>query len=366
MFHICSLSAHWLDNIAPAQHKISDALWGQHDYLLDVKPLPTKLRKLSIPKVLLKQHARLDDAIYKGPYGLVVSQRVVSAIQGRDADGFEKFDIDVMVGGSRKATSGYSLLNVWRVIDCVNLTASKARAYRKEESEASHIEHLTTSRNDPYAQLIIDPTRVPEDVFIFCPRHYLKVICVRTSIVSSLKKAGCTGFAFHKLRNQVEQAADRRQTLARIRREVRVGQSDGRTFGAHDEADHEEPPLTWPEVSKEAGIRIPKKSAMALRLHQTSIVGRQEIYSGRMALDATAELRRCIAAWPRHYLVISDDGRGGYFVLDTSKAIDGDCPVLYCDHEAQRGMLAHPEVAATTLGAWIRRLQRGGEAMRRA
>jgi hypothetical protein len=95
-----------------------------------------------------------------------------------------------------------------------------------------------------------------------------------------------------------------------------------------------------------------------------------DLYDHIKAIESTLRLREWKELdWPMHLVCISEDGRGGYFALDLSKNKDGDCPVVYFDHELAKidkktGRITPQfEVAAKTFSAWIKRLKRGGSAM---
>lgn len=94
------------------------------------------------------------------------------------------------------------------------------------------------------------------------------------------------------------------------------------------------------------------------------------MFDGAMAVEETKRLRAWKElVWPKHLVCISEDGRGGYFALDLSKITDGDCPVVYFDHELAEidkktgKIVPQFEVAAKTFDAWVKRLKRGGSAL---
>jgi hypothetical protein len=59
---------------------------------------------------------------------------------------------------------------------------------------------------------------------------------------------------------------------------------------------------------------------------------------------------------PRHLVPFSPDGWGNHFCLDTSRMKDGECPVVFWDHEM--GSDQTPTVVCATFLAWL------GEAMK--
>ncbi|MBX3364544.1 MAG: SMI1/KNR4 family protein [Phycisphaeraceae bacterium] len=70
-------------------------------------------------------------------------------------------------------------------------------------------------------------------------------------------------------------------------------------------------------------------------------------------------------AWPKHLLVIGEDGRGGDYCLDLSKSDGQDCPVVYHDHELDNfenpSGISTPsiEIKSPSFEKWLKRVVRG-------
>jgi hypothetical protein len=75
--------------------------------------------------------------------------------------------------------------------------------------------------------------------------------------------------------------------------------------------------------------------------------------------------------WPKGHIPIADDGRGGYFALDTSRTKAGDCPVVYFDHELadvdkKSGAITPSfEPCDDTFAAWLKRVKNGSTGLPR-
>jgi hypothetical protein len=70
--------------------------------------------------------------------------------------------------------------------------------------------------------------------------------------------------------------------------------------------------------------------------------------------------------WPDHMLVIAADGRGGDYCLDVSGIKDGDCPVVYHDHELDEidedtgAITPSFEKVKPTFAAWLKQVATTG------
>ncbi|MBX3390532.1 MAG: SMI1/KNR4 family protein [Phycisphaeraceae bacterium] len=52
---------------------------------------------------------------------------------------------------------------------------------------------------------------------------------------------------------------------------------------------------------------------------------------------------------------VMGDGAGNHFCLDTAAIKDGDCPVVFWDHEHSRGMMQRPERVSVRFAVWLQR-----------
>jgi hypothetical protein len=75
--------------------------------------------------------------------------------------------------------------------------------------------------------------------------------------------------------------------------------------------------------------------------------------------------------WPKTHVPIADDGRGGYFALDTTRTKAGDCPVVYFDHELadvdkkSGAITPNFEPCDDTFAAWLKRVKNGSTGLPR-
>jgi len=58
---------------------------------------------------------------------------------------------------------------------------------------------------------------------------------------------------------------------------------------------------------------------------------------------------------PHRLIPLMNDGSGNHECLDTSKIKDGDCPVVFWDHEHPRGILQSPKRISVSFTAWLKR-----------
>jgi len=54
---------------------------------------------------------------------------------------------------------------------------------------------------------------------------------------------------------------------------------------------------------------------------------------------------------PSHLVPVMNDGAGNHFCLDTSTCVNGECPVVFWDHE--QGVNQKPEVVASSFDIWM-------------
>lgn len=66
-----------------------------------------------------------------------------------------------------------------------------------------------------------------------------------------------------------------------------------------------------------------------------------------------AEREKFSPILPRHLIPILPDGSGSHYCLDTSKSSQGECPVVFWDHNANEEQV--PEVVDRDFGSWIAR-----------
>lgn len=56
---------------------------------------------------------------------------------------------------------------------------------------------------------------------------------------------------------------------------------------------------------------------------------------------------------PHSLVPIMNDGSGNNYCLDTSKLVNGECPVVFWDHEHEHGDKQTPEIVAPDFATWI-------------
>jgi hypothetical protein len=57
-----------------------------------------------------------------------------------------------------------------------------------------------------------------------------------------------------------------------------------------------------------------------------------------------------------HRLIpLMNDGFGNHYCLDTKYIVDGECPIVFWDHEHPRGELQVPKKVSVNLAAWLSR-----------
>ena len=52
-------------------------------------------------------------------------------------------------------------------------------------------------------------------------------------------------------------------------------------------------------------------------------------------------------------VAVCPDGMGNHYCLDTGKMVDGECPVVFWDHEDPDGGQQEPEVEAASFAEWL-------------
>ena len=56
---------------------------------------------------------------------------------------------------------------------------------------------------------------------------------------------------------------------------------------------------------------------------------------------------------PDHLVPIMNDGAGNHYCLDTSRLHDGECPVVFWDHEHQDGPDQSPDQVSPSFDRWL-------------
>lgn len=287
-------------------------------------------------------------------FGYVVSQRVVHLLQDVPRSQLECYPIRIRSPRRSPQSPAYFLMNFCRAVDALNLTATQVEVSTTEPD----LEHLHFVDRGPAMEYVVDPDRLAVGVQAFVLQR-LQTPCVSAELADRLRRARLVDLDIQPLRNRREPEAHRRATLDELRRQVRRAR-----------ARLAKPVSTVREVSgleRALGIKVPSRVRAFWRNRENLIYKWGEVYDVGRAVSETETLRQWKQLnWPHELVVVSDDGRGGYFALDLRGAPREDSPVVYFDHELgvvdkQTGSITPTlERAAPTFDAWIQRLARGG------
>jgi cell wall assembly regulator SMI1 len=67
--------------------------------------------------------------------------------------------------------------------------------------------------------------------------------------------------------------------------------------------------------------------------------------------NASAERFEMEPRMPWHLVPVMNDGAGNHYCLDTARSVDGECPVVFWDHEQESSQT--PAVMAPSFGQWF-------------
>jgi hypothetical protein len=240
-------------------------------------------------------------------------------------------------------------MNVHRVVDCFNLTASQAQL----NPAAVDLDVLCALGG---VEDFIDPARVPPTVACWTSQ-FLRGTFVTGPLAKALLATRPKYADLIPVRLERETPAEREAALARIRRE-------------YDEAMKKKPPpapkVTISELPLPEVVAAFFASNTRRDFRNVDVFDSDACSSAMGSLLAWKDLR-----WPKSHIPIADDGRGGYFALDTSRTKAGDCPVVYFDHELadvdkkSGAITPNFEPCDDTFAAWLKRVKNGSTGLPR-
>jgi hypothetical protein len=282
----------------------------------------------------------------------IISARCAELFVTHAANDVEIIPLVVLTSPRLRPAPPYFLLNVHRVVDCVNVTASKLIVL----SGTPDIDLLSTCPGVEGDEEVIDPACMPESVRCFSAR-YLRDTFVTGPLAKALLATRPKYADLIPVRLKRETPAQRTAALARIRRE-------------YDEAMKKKaPPAPKVAISE---LAVPEVVAAFFASDTRRDFRNVEVFdadgcsSAMGSLLAWKDLR-----WPKTHIPIADDGRGGYFALDTTRTKAGDCPVIYFDHELadvdkkSGAITPNFEPCDDTFAAWLKRVKNGSTGLPR-
>lgn len=112
-------------------------------------------------------------------------------------------------------------------------------------------------------------------------------------------------------------------------------------------------------AEQELGVTLPASYKTFLETFGWGDVGYKQIYGlgdgvpeYQNVVKSTYDERHEVEPPMRHDLVpLANDGFGNHNCLDTSKLVDGECPVVFWNHEL--GSDQEPELVVATFAAWL-------------
>jgi hypothetical protein len=279
----------------------------------------------------------------------LLSDRCASLFQELAAEDVELFPVPVATSVKLRPAPPYFLMNVHRVVDCFNLTKSEAEL----PPRGADLDVLCSLAVE---EDFIDPSRIPPTVACWTSRYFGGTF-VTGPLAKALLATRPKYADLIPVRLKRETPAQRTAALARIRRE-------------YDEAMKKKPP----PAPKVAISELPLPEVVAAffasdarrDFRNVDVFDSDACSSAMGSLLAWKDLR-----WPKGHIPIADDGRGGYFALDTSRTKAGDCPVVYFDHELadvdkkSGAITPNFEPCDDTFAAWLKRVKNGSTGLPR-
>jgi len=289
-------------------------------------------------------------------FGFVVREDLGDVFARELSSNVDCIPIEMSWPKQSEKRESYMFINVHECVDCFHF--AKNRVWEGIHNQDPEWLRSGVEYNAPRT---LDPSRIPVQKLIFYTRYTLEGPFVEGRIAEIIEKSCPGAFAFRDV-HLVGEDDHGRSELLREKQEI------ARRIMVTE--------LRAQEVDSAAGVEAALKLLLSKRATKHFNAFRElddadvELFDGARAVEETLRLRKWKELdWPDHLVCISEDGRGGYFALDLSKATDGDCPVVYFDHELadidkKTGRITpHFEMAAKTFDAWVKRLKRGGSAM---
>ncbi len=306
--------------------------------------LPTKLDSWQQKPLAIKVVKAWQDCLYHTDYGLIVSDRMATILAQHPSD-CQSLSLNVHYRG-KSSPSPYFVVNVFLAPDCMNYTKSNAHFHeyiwniRIENVDFDILAHKAHPA-------IIDPTRIPEGARVIVPKHTSDIF-LHDEVAQRILKLKPTGMKLVPAQVSVETPAERAKVmraLAAVRRKWEPRIEEAKKLAALS-------------LSEALGIAIAPACEAQLREFAGTIRKHGEVFDLREMVRETQSMRKATdILWPHHFICVGNDGRGGVFAVDTSKARTDSGPVVYSDHELmqeQAGKLVPQlEYAADSLAAWV-------------
>jgi hypothetical protein len=209
-------------------------------------------------------------------------------------------------------------------------------------------------------EMVIDSGRMPSSRELFVVKYRSRMV-LGPKLSAALGAVRTKDFRLEPLRDVPEPEAGRVALLKRLEAELKtrpVGGVESETIKTSSGLE-KLLQVKLPAAVKKYFAEPPEIEDCATELFDLSGAAKET-----QRLREWKELQ-----WPAELVCISEDGRGGYWALDTGKVKAGDCPVVYFDHELadvdrKTGVITpNLELAAPTLGAWLKGLAAGGDGL---
>jgi|GEM_PF-2247360 len=293
-------------------------------------------------------------------FGMITPEPLTSVFREHAADSCQFVPVRVTGGTKQSRALSFHYVHVHKVVDAVNVSRSKLDVRRNWPGESEYL-----SVNSKGGILALDPDRMLTGCPLFIARHSHFMVA-SASLVTELHKVDRKSFLFKKVLLRREDAAERKKLLAGLRREARAL---WKATEKDRKAKEERRAMGVDELQRRLDVNLPERARAFFSGNEAEEIREEELLIAADAVEATLSLRQeTDLQWPLSYICFAADGRGGYFVLDTSRGDAADCPVLYYDHElsyvdvswTKKPYVRNLEKAAGTLNAWLKRVAKGG------
>lgn len=131
-----------------------------------------------------KKDVGLADVLF-APGHRVVSKRLREAIEAAGEPTVEFLPITIMNHKDRVASRDYAVMNPLRIVDCIDVAASRVRWNAIDPSMISSV-----------AALVLVPSAVPPAARVFRPKSWQSRVLIRKDLADELTAKGFTGMYF--------------------------------------------------------------------------------------------------------------------------------------------------------------------------
>jgi hypothetical protein len=277
----------------------------------------------------------------------VASERCAALFREHAGDDVEIFPTKVQSPAKLRPRPPYFLVNIHRLVDCVNVSASVLKPAKNWPAPDVWV---------PSKAITINPKLIPRGVSCFVTK-YLSDAFVCGKLAEALLAMRPRFAGLKTIATRTETEGKRTAAIAHA-------------LSIYAEATKHLPPKVAPTPVER--LTIPD----SLKAFHAS--GHDGIFRNVEVLD----LERCATnhaslmnwkdlKWPETHVPIADDGRGGYFALDPTRMKDGDCPVVYFDHELASvdpksgAITPNFEHCDDTFAGWLHRVRHGSTGLPR-